>query len=365
MKRLISIILLMTCFFSSGFGQKARKVRAKFGSNGSDGLLQLANGYYAEGNYDSCIAVIDRDLVRSLIDSKKNREAVLVLKANALIEKDELEGADAAAIAIYKNNPHYELVDADHTEDYNRLMKRFDVYPLLTIGIRNALLFPKFKTTKTYSVLGNVDYNAPYVGPKTILMYYGWLEYEFSRNFSINVEGTTFFIQYNRNFVKSGTDWNMNYNETMNFFEIPICLKRYLFIDNTYCYAALGLGYLRMTKALGTAYITYSGQDIFTGENIAYSDYDENMNVLPMRNTNNLECIGGVGIGYKFKNVRICADYKFYRGLNSLTNSKARFENETLINDYFYIDNSVKYNKYEIGVSLSYVLKNTVKKIKK
>jgi hypothetical protein len=39
--------------------------------------------------------------------------------------------------------------------------------------------------------------------------------------------------------------------------------------------------------------------------------------------------------------------------------------NQSLINDYFYVDNSIKLNQFELGVSISYALINSVKRTQK
>lgn len=370
MKKLILLFIIFICFGTISNGQalrsivKAVKSIAKEESENED-VVHKADDLYNSGDYDGCIVMLD-SLSKTASLTKKEKENIFILKSKAFLEKDDIPQAENAVTRMLKHNPNYELIEADNNEDYNRLVKKFDIHPLFSIGIRNTLLLPSLKISKTYFVLDNVDYNVDYNAPKSMLMYYGWLEYEFRKSVSVNAEGILFFIQYNRNFTRSGSDWNMYYGETMNFVEIPIYVKKYfIWGKNVYPYVSLGLGYLNMTKAIGNAYISYTGADIFTGENIPYSNYADYIDVLNMRNINNYEWLGGAGIGYKFKNLRINLDFRFYRGLNSLTKSKARFNNETLINDYFYIDNSVKFNKYEIGVSISYVLKNSIKKVKK
>jgi hypothetical protein len=88
-----------------------------------------------------------------------------------------------------------------------------------------------------------------------------------------------------------------------------------------------------------------------------------NIDVSGMRNRNNFEWVGGAGIGYKLKNLRFFIEARYYGGLTSLTNAAHRMDNETLINDYSYLDNTMKMNKFEIGAAISYTFINSVKKI--
>jgi hypothetical protein len=85
---------------------------------------------------------------------------------------------------------------------------------------------------------------------------------------------------------------------------------------------------------------------------------------MSMRNKNTFEWLAGAGIGYKLKNIRMFLDVRYYRGINSFTNASNRYDVPFLQSDYYYIDNSVKMNKFEIGASISYTLKNSVKKIR-
>jgi hypothetical protein len=156
----------------------------------------------------------------------------------------------------------------------------------------------------------------------------------------------------------------MIYHEDLSLIEVPLCLKKQFPIGKKVIpYASAGIGYLRMYKANGNASITYTNEDVFTGDKTNYLA-TESSDMLNMRNQNSYEWIAGAGIGYKFKNLGIFLDAKYSGGLNSLTNSAKRFNNTALTNNYFYIDNSVKLNKYELGISISYTVKNLIKKVR-
>jgi hypothetical protein len=85
---------------------------------------------------------------------------------------------------------------------------------------------------------------------------------------------------------------------------------------------------------------------------------------MPMRNINTWQLIFGAGIGYQIKNLRLFLDARYFAGLNTLSNAAQRNQNSTLINDFYYIDNSFKINQFELGASVSYTLFNSVKKFK-
>ena len=111
-----------------------------------------------------------------------------------------------------------------------------------------------------------------------------------------------------------------------------------------------------MTKATGNATKDYSGEipSVTTGD----------ISMLEARNRNTFEWIAGAGIGYKLKNLRLFIDVRYYSGIKRITNPEQGLSNETLTNDYLYIDNSVKLNQFEIGASASYTIINSVKRIR-
>ena len=353
MKRIFILFLLF-------LGAFAHTTKAQ--SNCEQNLKQ-AEDLFNSGDYENCIQILEKSLKECNFSSKKKEDAFELL-VKSYLDQDNLIKADAAVHDLLKNNPHYELKETDSHEDFDILVNKFDVHPLFTFGITNSVFIPEFKITNTYSILENVDYTAPYKTPSTVLLYYPWFEYEFVKSLSFKAEVISFKMNYDRNFSKK-TGWIMTYREDFSFVEVPLLVKKYLPIGkNILPYATLGMGYLRMLSAKGTSYLEDKHENAFTGEKTDYSYYNENIDMLKMREKNSFELTAGAGIGYKFKNLGIFIDAKYCRGINSLTIAENRFSNTELTNYYFYIDNSVKLNKYEVGISISYTLKNLIKKVR-
>ena len=331
--------------------------------NNCDQNLKQAEELYTNGDYDNCIKIIEKAIDECNL-SKKKKETALELLAKSHLDQDNIIKAEASVRSLLVNNPLYELKENVTHEDFDILVKKFDVLPLFSIGIRNVAVQPKFKVPKTYAILENIDYSSPYKTDESILLYHGWVEYAFRKNVSVNIDVINYSILYKRSFSKA-SGWKMNYSEKISFVEVPFYVRKYfLFGKNIVPYATLGLGYLRIREANASSKIIYMNEDVFTGEKTEYYLIHENVDVLEMRNKNNLEFLAGAGIGFKFKNLGLFLDARYCGGLNSLTNSSNRFDNKTLTNDYFYIDNAIKLNKYELGISISYTLKNLIRKVR-
>lgn len=328
--------------------------------NSCEQSLKQAEEFYSGGDYDNSIQLLEKAIKECNLSYKK-KEVAYELLAKTYLEQDNPEKAETAVFKLLKLNPQYELKENTEHEDFELLVKKFDVHPLFSIGLRNSAMMPNVKTVKNYSILEEVDYTAPYKTNNTVMLYYLVLEYEFAKNYSISADVLKFDMYFNRNFSKN-LGWNMNYHEEFSMIEIPLYLKRYIRLGKSFStYIAIGGGYLRMLEAEATADISYFTENHYnTGKtqivSVASAD------VLPQRNQNTYEALGAVGVGYRFKNIAISVDARYTKGLSSLTNPAQRYANSLFINDYFYVDNSILLNKYEIGVSLSYTFKNVIKK---
>ncbi len=345
------LILFSICCFSTMSAQ-----------NSCEQNMKQADELYAGGDYDNCVQLLEKTLEDCDL-SKKKKEIILELLAKAYLEQDNLVQAEKTVYKLLKNNPLYESKENNDHENFDVLVKKFDIHPQFSIGLRNTGMQPQFKSTKTYSILDDLDYNVPYQTKKTVLLYYLILEYEFKKNLSLNTDIINFNISYNRSFTRR-PDWKMNYMEQLSFIEVPLYLKKYFFTEkNVSAYASLGVGYMRMLQAKGTADIYYPDEDIYTGHKTDYVSV-EVADMLPQRNKNSYEWLAGIGVGFKFKNLGIYFNARYSGGINSLTSAAKRYDNNVLVNDYFYVDNSIKMNKYEIGLSISYTLKNVIKKVR-
>jgi hypothetical protein len=357
MKRIFFILMLFSgyCLIQS----QTPKAGTKTGAECSESVME-ADRLYQDGLYDKCIDLLE-GILKSCILSKREKERAMELLARAYIETDEPGKAETIVNLMLKNYPHYELIDQDNPESYNRLVKKYRIHPRLSVGIRNTLDWMNYKTTRIFYVDG-LHYDEPYKKElEGILndfnwMYYGWAELEFDRNISLN--GDLIFKW--TNFIREieTPAYKLTFREQDNYIEIPLYLKKYFPVGKYVLpYVTAGMGWLYMTKATGNATIDYPEEipSVTTGD----------LSMLELRNRSTFEWIAGAGIGYKLKNLRLFVDARFYSGLNSITNPEKSTGSIIPGNDYLYIDNFVRFNQFELGASVSYTFINSVKRIRK
>jgi len=297
--------------------------------------------------------------------SRKQKEMALQMLAKAYIETGETGKAESIVNLLLRNFPHYELKEEDNPELYNRLVKKYLVHPLFTIGAKNTANWLRRRTTKVYSVLNGLDYSKPLDESGYWFTYYGMAECEFKYGISINADFMTWWSSYSRNFIKEPS-FNLSYWEKDNFIEFPVYLKKYFSISrNVITYASGGMSLLYMYRARGNVALSYTKDDVITGKNSDFSGGMYDINTMAIKNQTTGEWNAGIGIGYKLKNLRMFLDARYLGGLGSFTAPEKSDNIPQLKDDFFYIDQSMKLNQFEIGATISYTLVNSVKRIHK
>ncbi|MEI6488547.1 MAG: hypothetical protein WCP52_06275 [Bacteroidota bacterium] len=364
MKPFIICIIFILCF---GFISKAQHTvniddgGIKISDEAEAKDYKLANQYFNDGEYVKCISLLEKYSKEKGSFNKVEYSKICELLAKSYIEADEIDKADEQIQRLYQTNILYEVINKENTpEDFYRELKKFTVHPLITIGVRDVLVFPKLKSTKTYSVLDNVDYSASYDHVKYFNNYHAFVEYQPKDRQAFRLEFSYWSLDYSRTLSKP--NWNLNYNEKLSFAEFPLYGRVYLADKKFILFMDLGFGYSRLFKANASVSLNSIQENIYTGEQTQkiLSEFDIDMRL--MRNLNLLEGIYGVGFGGRLGNWRLSFDLRQYKGFTSVSNSKKRFDNPTLTNDFYYIDNSFRLNRFEMGLAISYTIKNSIKK---
>ncbi len=259
---------------------------------------------------------------------------------------DSLKAVDKGIRTILKKNPNFRPKEGVQSEDFYKHVRQFKVIPLFGIGAKAAANLPFFPITKTYSILDSVDYNVPYSSSVGYSVG-GKIEIEPLLNLSLTVELMATGVSYSRT-LKKPTEWNMFYEESMSYIEVPVFVKKSFAIkDKWFPYIIAGAGWLQISKSFAGLSIKYSAVDPLTSIKEDSKLAANQVNQRGLRSTDNYEWLTGLGFTYKLKSFRFSADVRYYGGLTNLINTSARYGNADLIYQYNYVD-----------------LKHTIKKMK-
>jgi hypothetical protein len=328
------------------------------------GRIKNAETAYQSGFFGQCIRILEESL-DSCDLSRKEKEQVLELLAKAYCETGETGKAETTVNILLKKFPHYELREAQNPEMFNRFVKRYEIHPKLIIGVKNTGDWLKHKTMKSYSVLSGLDYSQPFADKGYFFTYYGSAEYEFIKGWSVNIDGMFFYSTFDRYFWKD-PGFELIYWETDRFIEFPFYLKKYFYPgENFLLYVSAGYGPFYNYYARGNVTLTYTKDDIITGKDTDFDGYMYNIDMLPLKNQVTGQWNVGAGVGYSLKNLRFFLDVRYLGGTGSVTAPEKSDLIPALKNDFFYIDQEMKINQFEVGLTISYSLLNSVKKIRK
>lgn len=361
MKRTFIILFLIAVEISINGQVKSDAIEA---DRDCSGLLKAAEIAYQSGLFLNCINSVNR-LLDSCDLTRKEKQQALELLAKSYVETGEMDKAEATVNLLLKKFPHYELIESDNPEQYNRLVKKYQIHPLITIGVKNTANWLQQKTIGVYSVLDGLDYSQPQAKAPYWFTYYGMAEYEFIDGLSANIDVMFFLSTYRRD-ISAEPSFDLTYIEHDGFIEFPVYLKKYFNLGKNFlAYASGGAGLFYMWKARGNVYLTYTTQDIITGKNADFEDSMEDVNYLDMKNRATGQWNAGIGVGYKVKNLRLFLDARYLGGIGSFTAPEKSDMFPELKNDFFYIDQKMKVNQFEMGATISYTLFNSVKRIRK
>jgi tetratricopeptide (TPR) repeat protein len=326
--------------------------------------LTNAEVFYRTGDLINCIQTLENAL-KSCDFSRKDKEKALELLARSYVETGDYDKADETINKLLVKYPNYELKEAENPEMFNRLVKRYRIHPVFTLGVKNTANWLRHKTTGVYSVLSGLDYSQPLAESGYWFTYYGVAEYEFIDGLSINGDLMFFWSNISRDFSKD-PGFELNYWEKNFYIELPFYLKKYFDIRKSFfAYASAGIGPFFTYKSIGNVTLKYTKNDAITGKNADFDGGLYDIDVLPLKNKVIPQWNAGFGVGYKIKNFRFVLDARYLSLLGSINNPENSDAVPKLKNDYFYIDQEMKINQFEVGATISYTLFNSVKRMHK
>jgi hypothetical protein len=360
--KLKAIILIFFAFTISIAGQQnSSKIEV---AQDCSGKLNVAEALYQTGFFIECINTLE-SILDSCDLSRKEKEHALELLAKSYVETGEMGKAETTVNILLRKYPHYELKEAQNPEMYNRLVRKYQIHPQLIIGVKNTGDFLKHKTMKVYSVLDGIDYSQPFADKGYFFTYYGSAEYEFIKGLSINIDGMFFYSSWDRYFWKD-PGFELIYWESDKFIEFPLYLKKYFYpVKNFLLYVSGGYGVFYNYWSRGNVSLVYTAADVITGKNADFDDHMYDFDMLPLHNKLTGQWNVGAGIGYSLKNLRFFVDVRYLGGVGSITAPEKSDLFPELKNDYFYIDQEMKINQFEVGLTISYTIHNSVKRMRK
>lgn len=324
-----------------------------------------AEDAYQAGLFSNCIHILE-EMLDSCDLSRKQKERTLQMLAKAYVETGETGKAESTVNLLLKNFPLYELKEAENPEMFNRMIKRYSIHPQLVIGVKNTLWWIRRKTMEVYTVLNTLDYSEPQRDSSFFFTYYGCAEYEFIKGLSINAD-ISFLGWHMAREINPDKTFYLRAYEYDRFVEFPIYLKKYFDLGKNFrFYISAGYGPFINYYARADFDIIYTESAFpITGRHQSVDTSLHNVDMRPLNKKYTGQWNAGAGFGYSYRNLRFYADVRYLGEVGSYKEPENSYLIPELKEVFFYVDQKLKINQFEVGFTISYTLLNSVKRIRK
>jgi hypothetical protein len=324
-----------------------------------------AEDAFQAGHFTICIEMVE-EMLETCDFSRKQKERALQMLAKAYVESGETGKAESTVNILLRNFPHYELKEAENPELFNRMVKKYEIHPKFIFGVKNTGLRVVHHTLKTYSVLDGLDYSQP-VNEQYIYFfnYYGCAEYQFTKSLSLNIDGSTYLSEYSR-YISPDQNFELIFFEYDRYIVLPLYIKKYFSPGRNFLlYASAGFGPIINNYAKGNVSLEYTTENTVIETDTDFDSTYYNFDISPLRKGLIWHWNAGAGIGYSLRNLRFFVDVRYMGGIGSFSTPEKSDLIPVLKDRFYYIDQEMRLDQFEVGITLSYTLFNSVKRIRK
>ena len=322
--------------------------------------LKHAVSLYENGRYDDAIQLLTERL-KTCDFSKAEREQALKTLSSAYFYLDEIELGNESILKLLKKSPNYKVNPSFDPQPFVEAYPNYDIRPAFSVGFEIGMghLFPAIE--KTYQVWDTLNYNQPYVS-ETRPRYGLFAQIYFSDKFAVRFGPDLLTGNYGRNIALSD-NLTIYYQENVSWLIAPFSI-RYLPYNNKKIYPELFIG------AYNSTLITYESEIFYyyfttdeqTGEPVRNQTELVDFYTKDHRRINNQGVFGGLTLNYKQNRIVAFASVKFATNLKNYTLPQKRYNNQTLIFDYYYINDDFKFRTMNFSVGVAYILKYRIRK---
>ncbi|MCB0735017.1 MAG: PorT family protein [Bacteroidetes bacterium] len=273
------------------------------------------------------------------------------LLAMAYLVTSEREKALNAAEQMLKINPKYQPDLLNEPKDFTQLLQEIKVIPAFSLG--GGFLFGNNGTnpeairfyapseyTKTYSNKAGIHFGVS-------------MGYNFNSRHGVSLGILSKTWKYNVAYQVFGNDVSLD--ETIRTIDLPLMYQYSLLNKNRFSMnvSAGGYGNLLMN----------SFNDLHLKNNEGGSEIKHYSSTV-RRNKLNAGICGSLGGRLQTQNKRgqWRFDVAYFKGLTNITKTASRYDNQTLIYDFFYLDDDLRLNNLGVSISYQFNIKYTVKR---
>jgi len=324
----------------------------------ADCELQLKEAVekYNQGMYQQVLDILV-ERIETCKFSKSEKEQAQKLVIASYLELDELEKGSEAAVKFLRKNPNYAINSSTDPVMFIDELLSYRVSPKFKIGLNIGVnkLMP-IVLVRNY-VWESADYLQAYdcsFAP-SINLGFEWMMY---KNFSLKTGVNNLYHSYERN-ITAYTDFKLNYAETFNELQIPIELKyAFNYTKNWSPYVFAGAYFTQVLNPL----VNITINDISLSTGTIYSHEEKSVSMANYRNLSNFGYYGGLGLNYSMNKLTFSIQSLLISDIRNFTNNSNSAEINQFLVDYYYIDDVVRFQSWQIGFGVAYTFSYQIKK---
>jgi len=293
--------------------------------------------------------------------TNKNKISALRLIVKTYLFDDKKDKAEEYMIKLLKIDPETQINEAVDPQELIQLFESFRTDPIYSLNINIGSNLTFLKVLEDYGI-HDIDQKEANYKPVLSFNIGGGINRNLFDNAAISIDIN--FSQLSINYKESQWDFSeLEYNENLNFFTLPISFYYALKKRNSPIYPhfkiGINTGYLATSKAVLTRF--YNDKSLPTVEGPEVKRIDRSNNIFHRKQWNIWGIIGS-GINYKVRKGNVFFDLRYNVGLQNIVNKKERYSSSELIYKYFYVDDNFKLNHLSFTFGFYYNIYKPKKK---
>lgn len=309
--------------------------------------LEQARRYYQIGQIEKVPGILEPCMEDGFDKNQKSEAYELLVLTNQYDNKPK--EAEEAYISLLKHDPEYTINEANAPSELLRLYQTYHAPPVYSIGFLGGVNIAMGQRIQSYG-LSNAEENLSEYSNDGLGFQVGLtVERYISKSFELNLD----FIYKNVRFERtlSQLDFaNILYVESQDQFNIPLTATYDLQLGRLSPYVRAGAGLSIMFNAEATLERVYQEGGVQNLANVT----GPNIEMLDQRNPINFYSVIGGGIKYKVPRGVIILDFRHNWNFIQQNRTSKRYENNTLVYEYHYIDDDFKLGNMAFSLGYTY-----------
>jgi len=302
--------------------------------------IQEAQRYYDQGMIDEIPSMLAPCMVDGFNRTQKIEGYKLIIMSY-LFEENQFE-AEKTMLEFLKKYPEYEIMPNDPVE-FVYLFESYRTASVLSFGLSGGLNFTDPRIIEPFTTQDMRGATLKNTIKPGFQVGFG-VERYLSRKMLIHIEAILAFSKYE--FLEEITQHNVSkyvsFSEKLYTVEVPLTFSYEFTINKTHFITRAGFSAARITGITGLPERKFDDDaQPIPGASQDISEYRKQMIYSG---------IVGVGVRYKVPRGIVSLDLRAKVGINNIVIPAKRFDNETVINNFYHIDDDFSLNTLSLSV---------------